>query len=146
MSVGCLVIYLFAGLLHKVSLQVSVKGHIGENAVLDCSYKADKIKVQTFESFPEEYVDGKYSIKIKELQQTDQGVYTCMITPADYFTNIQLIVEPKSKDTTETNIEEGDKKTQKPSKLVITVCVVVAVLLSVGILLIVRIKRKLSSH
>lgn len=109
--------------LFSVSLQVSVTGHIGENAVLDCFYKADKNKVQTvswmynhthtvyefspgssqskpdekFESFPEMYADGTYSIKIKKLKQTDQGVYTCAITPADYFTNIQLIVDvPKS--------------------------------------------------
>ncbi|XP_056614453.1 CD276 antigen-like [Triplophysa dalaica] len=174
MSFGCLVIYLFAGLLHKVSLQVSVTGHVGENAVLDCFYKADKNKVQTvnwiynhtytvyefspgssqskpdekFESFPEQYADGTYSIKIKKLKQTDQGVYTCIITPTDYFTNIQLIVEPK--DTTETNIEEGDKKTQKPSELVTTVCVVVVVavllLFAVGILLIVCIKKGYGVH
>ncbi|XP_057184253.1 CD276 antigen-like isoform X1 [Triplophysa rosa] len=178
MIVGCLVIYLFAVLLNKVSMEVSVTGHIGENAVLDCSYKADKNKVhvvnwmynhthtvyefspgssqskpdnEKFESFPKEYADGIYSIKIKKLKQTDQGMYTCIITPADYYTNIQLIVEPKSphqsfKDTTETNIEEGNKKTQKPLEHVTTVCVVVAVLLFVVILLIVCIKKGYVVH
>lgn len=47
------------------------------------------------ESFPDEYKNGNYSIKIKELEKTDAGEYSCFITPADHFENMKLIIEPK---------------------------------------------------
>ncbi|KAI7789575.1 putative CD276 antigen-like [Triplophysa rosa] len=123
MIVGCL-IYLFAVLLNKVSLEVSVTGYVGDPAVLPCSYTEDKNKVQEvswkydhkkivyefspespqsnmdserFESFRDEYDSGNYSIKIKKLVITDKGVYTCIITPADYVANIKLIIKEQTK-------------------------------------------------
>lgn len=164
MIVGCL-IYLFAVLLNKVSLEYTVKGFVGLPAVLNCSYTADKNKVHKvdwvynhtytvyafspgslqnnpdntkFQSIPEEHKDGIYSIEIKKVEKSDEGVYTCIITPADYYTNIQLIIEESHQE----NTDEGNKKT---SERVTTVCVVVAVLFVV-ILLIVCIKIAYVGH
>ncbi|XP_073669654.1 CD276 antigen-like [Paramisgurnus dabryanus] len=124
MVVRCCLIYISTTLLliDMVSLKVTVKNFVGESAILPCSYTEDKNQVDKVfwrhndskkvyefspgglqeikydirvESFPEEFVNGNYSIKIKNLEKNDEGEYNCFITPADHYENIHLIIKDK---------------------------------------------------
>ncbi|KAA0712412.1 hypothetical protein E1301_Tti023106 [Triplophysa tibetana] len=153
--------------VHAVSLEVTFKTSVGESVILPCSYTEDKdqvnkvfwrhndnIAVYEFspvtnspgskvniraESFPKEYKNGNYSIKIKELKKADAGEYSCFITPADHYENMKLIVEPKGGEVKD---EDEDKENTTNIFAIIIGCIaIVVVFLCVVVILIVRHKR-----
>lgn len=162
MIIRCCFIYIFFVFLNRVSLDVTVKHFVGDSAVLQCSYTADRNKVHTVnwlfndenvyqfspgspeiknnrvESFPDEYVKGNYSIKIKKLEQTDEGGYTCLITPAYHHENIHLIIEPKGVPSVE---EEKPKTTRQTNIQIIIICCIV--ISACGLFLFILCRRKI---
>uniref|UniRef100_A0A673KFI6 Ig-like domain-containing protein n=1 Tax=Sinocyclocheilus rhinocerous TaxID=307959 RepID=A0A673KFI6_9TELE len=68
------------------------------------------------ETFPDEYLTGNVSIKLKNLEHTDAGKYTCLITPSS---------EPGNKTTDQENKED----TEADRKSLLWVYIVVPVIL-----------------
>nr|XP_055074612.1 uncharacterized protein LOC129454127 [Misgurnus anguillicaudatus] len=139
----------------QVSLNVTVQYFVGDSAILNCSYSEDINEVDTvfwrlngskkvyefspvnisqdvksksirFESFPDEYKRGNYSIKIKELKTNDEGKYTCFIIPADHYEDMYLIIKAREG---QTSIEDENQSTQTKPWLITTICCIVIVIL-----------------
>lgn len=51
------------------------------------------------ETFPDEYKNGNFSLKLNNLQHSDKGSYTCYIIRESKFKIVNLIVEEKQKKT-----------------------------------------------
>ncbi|KAK2857236.1 hypothetical protein Q5P01_005971 [Channa striata] len=103
-----------------VSCQADVTGFIGDDVLLPCTCtqvnsavfwrdkndshilniiqnKPDTLSQdQKFkgrvESFPDQYVNGNFSILLKKVQQTDSGPYYCLVPEVDCEQRVQLIV------------------------------------------------------
>ncbi|XP_016109399.1 CD276 antigen homolog [Sinocyclocheilus grahami] len=133
---GCFFICVFAVLINKVSLHVTVEAVIGGSVVLPCEHnhklkdtdvhwrdKDSKIVYDIIkgedsvaeqdpryknraETFPKEYLRGNFSIKLNYLQHTDAGKFNCFITPSSDLHTVHLII----------NAEKGNKTTEQENQ------------------------------
>ncbi|KAL1251124.1 hypothetical protein QQF64_018920, partial [Cirrhinus molitorella] len=118
---SCYFICVFAVLINKVCLQVTIEAVVGGSVVLPCSSsKPQEIDVSwrhndsnivcdiipnstspvtqdpenknRVETFPQEYLKGNFSIKLNNLQHTDAGQYICYIKNSDEYQTVKLII------------------------------------------------------
>ncbi|XP_056116604.1 CD276 antigen-like [Rhinichthys klamathensis goyatoka] len=79
------------------------------------------------ETFPEEYLNGNFSLKLYNLQHTDAGKYTCFITQDSVLKsvqNVELLIKERQKIHRTKNANEGSN--QKPEMIVMiisTLCI-----------------------
>ncbi|XP_068072577.2 V-set domain-containing T-cell activation inhibitor 1-like [Danio rerio] len=117
----------FLPLFHKLSLQESIVGFIGDSSVIECSTRQPELTVQDIimcwrhnnlnvydiingqvsvegqnqeyknraETFPDEYKNGNFSLKLNNLQHSDKGRYTCYIIRQSILKSFNLIVKEK---------------------------------------------------
>uniref|UniRef100_A0A8C1TR41 Ig-like domain-containing protein n=1 Tax=Cyprinus carpio TaxID=7962 RepID=A0A8C1TR41_CYPCA len=81
------------------------------------------------ETFLDEYLKGNFSIKLNNLQHTDAGTYSCIITPSSERLTVQLIINESSAGNKITDQENEGKDSEADRKPLIWVYIVVAVLL-----------------
>lgn len=79
------------------------------------------------ETFPDEYLAGNVSIKLNNLQHTDAGKYTCLITPSSERLTVLLIISESRAGNNTTDRED----TEADGKSLLWVYIVVPVLLMV---------------
>lgn len=155
MVVRCCLTYIFVLLIYKVSLDVTVKNFVGESAILPCSYTEDKNQVdkvfwrhndskKVYEyisrdsqelkynnrvsSFHNEFDKGNYSIKIEKLEKNDTGLYSCLITPADHYENMYLIIKAKEE---QSSIKDENQGTQRNRWIILGIVCLMTILLGV---------------
>ncbi|KAF4097847.1 hypothetical protein G5714_021855 [Onychostoma macrolepis] len=135
----CCFICVFASLVNKVSLQVTVEAVFGGSVVLPFSsaqhdHKPRDIDVywrhngskivfdiikgkasvdqqdprykNRVETFPEEYLRGNFSLKLINLQHTDAGKYTCLISHSSKHETVELIIKESTEKGNKTNDQE----------------------------------------
>lgn len=86
----------------------------------DSLAKQDQEYKNRTESFPEEYSRRNFSIKLKNLQHTDTGEFSCFISPTDERMIVQLIIKgEKEKESPypENQDDPGAKIVKESSKL-----------------------------
>uniref|UniRef100_A0A9J7YDG0 Ig-like domain-containing protein n=1 Tax=Cyprinus carpio carpio TaxID=630221 RepID=A0A9J7YDG0_CYPCA len=158
-SSGCF-ICVFALLIHKVCLQVTVEGVNGGSVVLPCSSTQHDLKLQDVsvhwrhnnseivydiikggdvvsvqnpryknraETFPDEYLRGNFSIKLNNLQHTDGGTFSCLITPSNEQETIQLNIKELTAGKGNKSIEQANQGSAQTTTVII-ICVVVILL------------------
>ncbi|XP_043078283.1 uncharacterized protein LOC122327156 isoform X2 [Puntigrus tetrazona] len=175
-------IFVFAALIDKASLLVTVWGFVGGSVVLPCSSDDYEHKLQDVdvswrhngsknvcdliphsnltktqdvryknrtETFPEEYNQRNFSIKLSNLTHADAGRYICFITPSDEMNTVELIINEKLEPVTENanktidqkNLEEIKPDSLEKSWLWILIGLPILVLLIIVIIF----RRKISS-
>ncbi|KAI2645218.1 HERV-H LTR-associating protein 2 [Labeo rohita] len=142
---GCFFICVFAVLINKVCLQVTVEGVIGGSVVLPCSSAErdqdtdehwrhnnsktvyditegkDSIDQQDpryknrAATFPDEHQRGNFSIKLNNLQHTDAGEFSCFITPSDKQGTIKLIIKESTAEKGKNTEQENQGPEAKTS-------------------------------
>ncbi|XP_059360593.1 uncharacterized protein LOC132098524 [Carassius carassius] len=156
----------FAVLIHKVCLQVTVEGVIGGSVVLPCSSTQQDLKLQDIsvhwrhndteivydivkgedvvlvqntryknraKTFSDEYLRGNFSIKLNDLQHTDGGKFSCLITPSDEQETIQLNIEELTAGKGNKSIEQANQgSAQTNTGIIICVAVILIVLILIS--------------
>ncbi|KAF4094672.1 uncharacterized protein LOC131535598 [Onychostoma macrolepis] len=145
--ISCSFICVFAVLINKVCLQVTVEAVFGGSVVLPCSSAEHDLKLQDVdvswrhngsksvcdliphsnsietqdpryrnraETFPEEYEQRNFSIKLSGLTHADAGKYICYITPSDEQKTVELIINDLF--VAETTTEKGNKTTDQETR------------------------------
>ncbi|CAM4654397.1 unnamed protein product [Leuciscus chuanchicus] len=113
---------------HQLKLEdISVLWRRNSLSVYDIIEGKDSVKAQDpayknrTETFPEEYLNGNFSLKLNDLQHNDAGKYKCFITQDSVIKSVQLFIKERQK-MHSTN--EGSN--QKPETIVMiisTLCI-----------------------
>lgn len=79
------------------------------------------------ETFPDEYKNGNFSLKLINLTRADEGEYQCFMSHLSDHVTIQLIVNESTAHTVKQTTEGNEKKEEETSpkwKLAVVLCVV----------------------
>ncbi|XP_026053807.1 programmed cell death 1 ligand 1-like isoform X2 [Carassius auratus] len=97
------------------------------------------------ETFPQEFLKGNVSIKLNNLQHTDAGTYSCIITPSSEHLTVQLIINESSAGNKITDLQNEGEASEADKKSLLWVYIVVGVLIGlVGLIigLIIKFRKK----
>ncbi|XP_073700457.1 CD276 antigen homolog [Garra rufa] len=95
------------------------------------------------ETFPEDYLRGNFSIKLKNLTDTDAGQFSCFITHSDELQTVQLMINAgKGNQSIEQENQGPESQSGTYWKIVICVCTAFALLVIVVVSIIVMVCRK----
>ncbi|XP_050957064.1 V-set domain-containing T-cell activation inhibitor 1-like [Labeo rohita] len=85
------------------------------------------------ETFPEDYLRGNFSIKLKNLTRTDAGEFSCFITHSHELCTVQLIInETAGKGNQSSEQENHGPETQSDWTVLICVFIVLIVIIVVA--------------
>ncbi|XP_058617129.1 CD276 antigen homolog isoform X2 [Onychostoma macrolepis] len=175
MIFSCCFICVFASLVNKVSLQVTVEAVFGGSVVLPFSsaqhdHKPRDIDVywrhngskivfdiikgkasvdqqdprykNRVETFPEEYLRGNFSLKLINLQHTDAGKYTCLISHSSKHETVELIIKESTEKGNKTNDQEKPNQAETVRNVVIIVVSVLVLLVVLIVIIIFYLRKK----
>ncbi|XP_051763691.1 ICOS ligand-like [Ctenopharyngodon idella] len=100
------------------------------------------------ETFPDEYLRGNFSIKLNNLQYTDAGEFSCLISPSSELQTVQLSIKEstakkESKSTEQENQEDTEADSVDTSNWVfILLAVLLLFILSIACFIIYYCRKK----